>query len=281
MSVSEESMKIVQVSEEFPSWGGRSGCYYIKWRFPDLVLRSWEKVAACPKLQSRIVELCQTILDSDCFDIDWVQFRFHKDGITIDVPGSACDIYTESSGLGKEIGNHNIDTLTQVFSLYFFLISAITEIYSTIPMWVDNPSAGIEGNPTEHQYRLNKNPERKKQKLWSIEDDQFRTIAAVFGRTQDEAQENARKVGLDDYDLGILPIRENEFPILSPLRMFTADVFLEDMEGIKPARQYHVIAVDSDHAEEMVKEKLKQDPLLFPIKDILIKEVGNLQPSVL
>jgi hypothetical protein len=273
---------IWQFIQSLPTWGfqdhGESRrAYWVLWHYPPFYERHAEKIAVCPKLQEKIARSCQFVLDSGQFDIDWVELFFREHGLIINVPGNACGIYPDFDRSGQ-YGSHNIDTSAQCFSLLFFLITALFEIYSTMATWEEDPTVGIEGEPCDRMYRLKRTINSKRYEHWEAIDDGYRTFAIIHARSRDEADTIAAKANVEN-NLRQMSMVERDYPILSTLQQWRVRVETEDGETIR----YQVLASNDDDAKSLVEEKLQGPLLLFPItiKSIVVEECKLPQPMVL
>lgn len=275
MPRSPEQDAIWQTLETLPNWGfsdhGNYHIYWVEWHYPPFYEKHADKTAASPRLQQIIVERCQFILDSGQFDIDWVELKFYKHGLIIDVPGNACGIYPDTSDHGQ-YGSHNVDSAAQCFSLLFFFLTALHEIYSFMISWDENPTAGIDGEPTDRTYRLERSNNSRRYELWRLEEE-FRLKTLIYARTRREAEEIVQEANLDG---DVRPAVMSDFPFVSALRLWKVQVNLGEA-GVK---YYQVLAYDNEDAEELVRQKLEEEPLLFPTQSIIAEKYQILQPMV-
>ncbi len=181
------------VADQLPKWGcnEQGTSYWIGWEFPPFYRRHSEKICQCEKLQKSIAEKCQMILNSGQFDIDWVELKFWRQGLIIDVPGeNSCCVYPAGSGYSS----HNIDNPAQCFSLLFFFITALEEIYSAMIVWETNPTVGLNLTVGDRTIRLERNLTSRPFEPWNIYGDvSSNALAVIFARNREEAEQNIEK----------------------------------------------------------------------------------------
>lgn len=269
--------RIFDLWEVFPRWGGEEeGGYFITWNHPEFYKEHEAKIAQCPVLQQRIIERCQKILDQGPFDIGWVELKFYKHGLVIDVPGNACGIFPEGDGYRY----HNVDTMDQCLGLLVFGLTAMEEIYQLMMSWEKNPKAGLEGEPRNRTYRLEKPIERKMFKPWAVISDQ-REIDEELGIVMARTWQEAEKAGKDLYGTRIARANMMFFgkpEALSDLKIYKVLVSLED----GPDRAYEVFAKSAYLAKELVGKEIDSQPFLWSVEEI--KVIGKprvVQPAII
>ncbi len=277
----EKTRIFFETHEKFPKWicddNKDTYGFEISWRLPEIYKKHADKIWRCPKLIEQIVEKCKLVLNSGQFDIDIVNLSFDQRGLTIDVyPGDACGVYPDSNG--KSYSCHNVDSPRQCFSLYFFLITALDEIFKMIAMWEDNHETGLVGHTEVTSFRLQRSLASKPYKLWEIKDWDLKRVGVAFARTNEEAEDVASGVlGKNECQSPISTLNKPRF--LSPFSVFEIEVIFE---GDFPPKTYKVIADSSYDAKEIVEENLERQPALSPVKEIKVKEKGEpIQPIIL
>lgn len=258
------------VIDLFPKWGcnEEGTSYWIGCELPWFYQVHVEKICQCEKLQKMIMEKCRVILNSGQFDIDWVELKFWSQGLIIDVPGeNSCCVYPTSSGYTS----HNVDNPAQCFSLAFFLIVALEEIYSAMNVWEQNPGAGLNLSIANRTVRLERSLESTPYEPWNIRDDiGSRDLAVVFARNRHEAEKKMSMFaeGKDGH-FRCLPaplfLVSKEIPSL--LKCFEVGV---ELAGNFPTFTHRVIAADAAQAEELVREMVEKEPPLTGVKNVAV-----------
>jgi len=271
---------IWEAIEQLPKWGGNKEgtSYWVGWKYPPFYEKYAGKICRCGRLQQIITEKCQRILDSGQFDIDWVELKFYQHGLIIDVPGNACGVYPAGN---KTYSSHNVDTPAQCFSLLFFLVTALDEIYKAMGVWERNPASGLNLPVGDRTFRLDRSMESKPFELWNIRDE-HREVAVVLARNSQEAEKKKDQFaeGKEGFFncMPFFPSLNHEM-VLSPLKRF--DVVAEFTNKF-PAITYEVIAADSSQAEEMIEEMLERElPLAKAEKIEVVDKAGKpIEPTI-
>lgn len=269
MQISDASKAIFQMLRYLPNWSYAKdrvkGSYAVSWTYLPFYKKHVEKVCQSTKLQQRIVDKCQFVLDSGQFEIDTVEITFSQEGLTIGVrPGNACYIGPGSMG---GVGNHNIDNPAQCFSLLFLLITALGEIYSMMSVWEDEPQCSIDREIGDKVYRLERSLRSKPFKLFEMQDG-LDVGEYVYARTRREATEFLEQIGLPSAIYGFAPL---DPMIVSTDQVFVVEVIFKEGSGLGPKR-YSVIALDPHEAEDLVAEMFEHSPSLYPIESIVACE---------